>query len=273
MKSEEQLLVEARKELRAVLRAESVRTSFWDLLKERTHGIIFPQYRIAFAALASIVVGLFAGYLIFSPDRSPQITVAEADPILSPAGMPGSFPEGETHFGNLRFIDSDASDGSIEFTFDAVSPVHIRGNINDNRIQKVLAYALINDQNPGVRLRSVNAFAARANTVKLPDREVKAALISALKSDENPGVRREALKALQSFPFDEEIKQVFLHVLMRDTNSAMRIAAINGLDSARFTGSHSDENLLTVLKDRMLTDENTYVRIRAKAVLQEVKHQ
>jgi hypothetical protein len=109
--------------------------------------------------------------------------------------------------------------------------------------------------------------------LRLPDREVKAALISALRSDDNPGVRREAIRTLQHFPFDDEIKQVFLHVLMKDPNPALRMAAINSLDSARTQGQAAGSDLLDVLKQRMQSDENTYVRIRAKAVLEEVRNQ
>jgi hypothetical protein len=74
---------------------------------------------------------------------------------------------------------------------------------------------------------------------------------------------------LLGFPFDEEIKQAFLHVLMRDKNPALRIAAINSLDSARVEGQPRDKDLLEVLKERMQSDENNYIRIRAKAVLKE----
>ena len=140
-------------------------------------------------------------------------------------------------------------------------------------MQKVLAHALVNDENPGVRLRSVSAFSTQIQKLKMPDREVKAALILALKTDGNPAVRKEALKTLQGFPFDEEIKQVFLHVLMRDNNPALRIAAINSLDSARVQGQGTDKDFLEVLKERMQSDENNYIRIRAKSVLEEIKQQ
>ena len=159
----------------------------------------------------------------------------------------------------------------MEFSFEAVSPVHVKGNINDERVQKVLAHALVNDQNPGVRLRTVNAIASQGERLRIPDREIRAALILAVKTDENPGVRKEALKTLRSFPFDEEIKQAFLYVLMKDKNPALRIEAINSLDSARTRVV--DKELMDVLTQRMQSDENSYVRIRAKAVLEEVKNQ
>ena len=76
----------------------------------------------------------------------------------------------------------------------AVTPMHVRGNINDGNEQKVLARALVNEENAGVRLQTVNAIASHAPEQKNLDPEVKTALISALKGDQNPGVRQEALR-------------------------------------------------------------------------------
>lgn len=206
------------------------------------------------------------GRLVFSP-------ASPATGMQAPIEKAAAFLDGDTRIANVRFIKSDVSGGEMEFTFDAVSPVHMKGNINDERVQKVLAHALVNDENPGVRLRSVSAFSTQIQKLKMPDKEVKAALILALKTDANPGVRKEALKALQSFPFDDDIKQAFLDVLMRDENPALRIAAINSLDSARTQVQGSDKDLLEVLKQRIQTDDNSYIRIRAKAVMEEIKQQ
>lgn len=262
---DEKLLSEVRQDLRVLLRSKRTGTSLRDRLSELTAGLL-PHYKIAFGGLAMLGVGIVAGRFFFSP-MQPQPNLAQQvrDDKFTPT------LEGEPRITNIRFMDSDATDGEIEFTFDAVSPVHIKGNINDERVQKVLAHALVNDQNPGIRLRSVNAFAAQAQHGNAPDRDVKAALILAAKTDGNPAVRKEALKTLQRFPFDNDIKQTYLHVLMRDTNPALRIAAINALDSARV--SAADEQLREVLRTRVQSDENSYVRLRAKAVLEEGRMQ
>ena len=59
---------------------------------------------------------------------------------------------------NIQFIDSDPSDGEVEFTFQASKPVRLKGNVNDPKIQSVLTYAMLNEQNPGSRLNSINAM-------------------------------------------------------------------------------------------------------------------
>lgn len=256
------LLREARQELRAALRHERTRQAGWQRAWESLT-FFSPGYRFALGTGLAVAFGIVIGYVAFSPSSGVQ----ERDVSLV-AGMPATHDG--TRITNVRFIDADGTDGSIEFAFDAVAPVRIKGNINDERVQKILTHAILNDQNPGTRLRSVNAFANQE--LKQPDRELKAALIGALKSDENPGVRKEALRVLQSFPFDDEIKNAFLHVLVHDKNSGLRIAAINSLDSARAVG-HADQQVLNVMKERMESDDNSYVRFRAKSVIQEVRNQ
>ena len=262
-----EMLREARQALRSALSSERGKSVLWSRVAAGVLDFTLPKYKLVLGSCAILAVGILAGRLAFSP--VPRETNAQLPPMEKTA----AFLDGDTRIANVRFIESDANSGQVEFTCDAVSPVHIKGNINDERVQKVLAHALVNDENPGVRLRSVNAFSTQIQKLKMPDREVKAALILALKTDGNPGVRKEALKTLQGFPFDEEIKQAFLHVLMRDNNPALRIAAINSLDSTRVQGQGTDKDFLEVLKERMQSDENNYIRIRAKSVLEEIKQQ
>lgn len=260
----EHLLIEARAQLRQALAREVSGRTVGQRLLEFLDSI-FPSYRIVLGGVGMLTAGLLGGYFWFSSSNLSPVSPNES----TSAALPTPTDQGSTHITGLRFIDSDASDGEIEFTFDAVTPMRIKGSVNDDRVQQALAHAMVNDHNPGIRLRSVNAVGAQS--LKLPDRELKAALVSALKSDTNPGVRREALRVLQGFQFDEEIKDAFLHALMHDTNSGVRIAAINALDSARVVGT--DQELRRVLHDRLKTDNNNYVRIRSKAVLQEIENQ
>jgi HEAT repeat protein len=148
--------------------------------------------------------------------------------------------------------------------------MHVRGNINDEKVQKVLARALVNEENAGVRLQTVNAIASQGPNPKNFDPEVKAALISALKGDENPGVRQQALRVLLRQTLDNEIKQALVYTLTHDNNSGMRIAAINGLAAASMDGHHFDQDILTIIKQKMDSDKNNYVRRQARTVIEEV---
>ena len=261
---DDSLLNEARQELRSALRQERPQPSLWTKAFDLVEETVLPHYRVVLGGVGMLAVGILIGRLILSTAQQPIAQMPQVEKV-------STFLEGDTRIANVRFVYPNTATGDIEFTFDAISPVHMKGNINDERVQKVLAHALVNDHNPGVRLRSASAFAAHVLNLKQPDKEVKAALIRALKTDDNPGVRKEAMKTLQSFPFDQEIKQAFLDVLMRDKNPALRIAAINSLDSERVQGQQTDKDLLDVLNQRMQADDNNYVRIRAKAVLEEVR--
>ncbi|MFI5251029.1 MAG: HEAT repeat domain-containing protein [Bacteroidota bacterium] len=263
---DDQLLREARLELRAALRLEKKRRERWSSLNEFIGGLFFPKFAFALGGVAFIAVGIFLGRIIIPPEiQSKRI---EAPGQISNA----SLDQGNAKISNVRFLNNPRETGEVEFTFDAVTPVHIKGNVNDERVQKVLTYALLNDDNPGVRLRSVNAIGLQSNQTRVvQDQVIKNALIKALKSDENPAVRKEALKALQKFTVDDEIKKTLISVLVHDINPGIRIAVINILDSARVEGKPLDQDILDVLKQRMKSDDNNYIRIRAKEALGEVK--
>jgi HEAT repeats/Putative zinc-finger len=256
-KASDPLLQEARLELRAALRLERSRKSWKDIWTERIQGWL-PMFRLTFASLASLTFGIFIGYKAISPVRVP--------PTDKPAVKIGSGPviAGDTQITNVKFLDADASDGNIEFTFEAIRPMKFKGSINDSSIQKVLTYALVNEQNPGIRLHAVNAL--NANQTHKRDPELKKALIEALTKDDNPGVRKEALTALQKFEADEDIKKAFLHVLVHDQSPGLRVEAIKSMDTERLMG---DQEVVTVLKG-MQKDENEFVRLNAKRMIQEV---
>ena len=260
VEADDHLLREARQQLRTALRLERARGTWLTFLQEAASTVVFRKTAYILAGAATLALGILVGRTVLAPSaQEAGTTVAGSQP-----------PEGEPRITNVRFVNTDPATRTVEFTFDAVTPVHLRGTVDDPRIQKVLAYAMLKAENPGIRLRAISAMSAPR--VEPPDREVKAALILALKSDENAGVRREALKALGKLPFDNEIRNVFLQTLMHDRNPALRIAAINCLDSSR-TMSGSNEDVLNVLREKAATDENSYIRLKAREVLQEVKGQ
>lgn len=168
---------------------------------------------------------------------------------------------------NINFIDSDPSDGSVEFTFDAINSGHIKGKIDNPELQSILTYALLNEQNPGTRLNSINVINA-VNSSGM-DEEIKQTFISVAKYDQNPGVRREALNALNEIPADEEIKNTLIYVLLNDTSSGIRIEAINNLVRVSNQGVRFTKNDLSMIREKMNLDKNNYVRFQAKNILKE----
>ena len=261
----DELLQEARRELRVSLRMERSRRSLWDRVLEWMDATTSPPLRLAVGGAAILLVGMGISYLLFSP--SVQTGRVNEAPSLAAVAT----ERGETRVTNLHFISQDPAKEQVDFTFDMVTPIHVQGSTNDLAVQKVLAQALLNDQNPGARLKTVSALASQVEQSKLPDREIKAALIQALKTDVNVGVRKEALATLEKLPLDQDIKQAFLYVLKHETNPAMRIEVINYLEKPVLEGQWTGKDILDVLREKMQSDDNNYIRNRARNVLQEVR--
>ncbi|HTR82664.1 MAG TPA: HEAT repeat domain-containing protein [Bacteroidota bacterium] len=271
------MLEEARTQLRKILLERHLRHRAFDTALDAVRDFFVREYRFALGGIALTLLGVLVGYSLFSrPEKTEEKPIAVEHPYVQQAKQTGtddeSFTQGNTRTSNVRMMNSNAGDGMIEFTFDAVTPMHVRGNINDEKIQKVLARALTTEDNPGVRLRTVSAIASQAHDQQAPDPAVKTALISALKGDDNPGVRQEAMRALLRYPFDGEIRDALVYTLMHDKNSGMRIAAINGLAVASVDGHHMDQDVLDMLRHKIESDQNNYVRRQARTVIEEVTH-
>lgn len=262
------LLQEARQELRVALRLERSRVSFRDRLSQKLDELLAPWAKLAVGGALTAALGFLAGALVFGSSAG----TGNGGQIVQRVSDETTVMRGESQLSNVRFIDSDPSDGEVEFTFDALSPVHIKGSVNDPGVQSILTRALLEEQNPGVRLRAVSAITSQVQIQTKADPEIKKSLIEAMKFDPNPGVRQQALKALRNLPFDSEIRDGLLHVLTKDENQGMRVEAINSLMNAKdVIKSSSDEELLDILREKMESENNKYVRRGVRAVLQEVQ--
>lgn len=265
----DQLLTEARQEFRSALRAlrkERANVSLGQQFMEFFDRFVTPPVRVIVGSAFMLALGFLGGYMIFS---SPPTNGGIAQSMSGETEL----TRGELQITNIKFTDANPSDGEIEFSFDAITPVKVKGSPNDPGIQNVLVKALTNEENPGVRLRAVSAITSPMVKIELgkKDKQVRDALINAMKHDENPAVRREALKVLTRLPFDDDIKQALLHVLANDKNEGMRIDAINLLTASKDELKSADDKLLEILRKKAESENNNYIRLRARAVLQEVQ--
>jgi hypothetical protein len=263
---DDELLNDARRQLRTALSIEENRKTPGRNFSEILNSFFTFNYKFALSGAVILLIGFFTGYLVFysSPKTFTASSIEEPN-----QNKEVSLAQENVQITNLHLINKNPESGEIEFTFDAVRPMKMKGNINDTRIQSILTYSILNSENPGVRLNSINAI---SETKKGPlDNDVKEALIRVVKFDENPGVRREAMKALSKFPYDDEIKHAYLYVLSNDTTSGMRIEAINNLFQAKKDGYSFNKQELSVFKKKVETDNNNYIRYRAQTVLQEIK--
>ncbi|MFA6540239.1 MAG: HEAT repeat domain-containing protein [Bacteroidota bacterium] len=257
-------LRDARRRFRTTLRSELRTGSFFNRMNDQVKDFFSTPWKLAFGSTGVLALGMMIGYC-----SHPSLQV-DNRMVFQPVGNEQAASRPSTEITNIRFIDSDASDGVIEFQFDAVAPMHMKGKIDDPEIQRVLSHALLNESNDGIRLQTVNAIAQQADKGKFGDVEVKKALLATVKIDPNPGVRREALRVLQQYRFDPEIRDALLFVLAKDPNSGMRVAAINALDLARIDGMTFDSSTVTALKTQIKKEENNYIRNRAANFVKEI---
>jgi hypothetical protein len=261
---DEQFLQDARRQFRLKLDYDLSKQTIAEKLFNSFRKNLWAYKQPAFAGALFLFVGLFAGYLLFAPAGSVNISS-----ITGSLGLNG----GNTEIANIQFSNNVSNNGEVEFSFDAVKRVTMKGKLNDPAVQKILADALINEKNPGTRIQTASALANQTMGNNKANPKVKSSLIHALKYDGNPGVRMEALKAVLNLPYDDEINESLLYALEHDKNSGLRIAAINGLASAKLNGKTIGQEGMKVLNQKVKNDDNEYVRIRAASLLKEEKIQ
>ena len=255
------LLMEARAQLRGALRNERQHRSYFQLLLTYLSEFISVPSRLALSGVTLVVLGFFIGFLVF---RNSSVS-----PITQQNNNDNEFSliQDNVSINNVRFIDSDPTDGEVEFTFNAVKPITLKGKVSDPKIQSILTYAMLNEQNPGARLNSINAIDYGKS--KYFDNDVKNVLITVLLTDQNSGVRREALKLMKKFPYDEDVKQAYLYVLANDSSSGLKIEAINALLENIQSGNTLNKNDINLFKEKLQKDDNSYIRYRTKTILEE----
>jgi len=211
-----------------------------------------PGYRFALAGVAMLSVGFFMGYLAFG--RLEPVSPVPAIELGASAPY--------TAISNVHFLDANATDGEVELLYDEVRPARLRAPANDQRMRELLAYAILNGSNPGVRLEAINVY-ERDENIALPG-DVKNAFLEALVSDPNAGVRRQALFVLQRLPFDEDIKGAMLFVLSHDENPGLRIAAMNYLSAVAVDGDLPENEFRDILDTRRAVERNSSDRNRPR---------
>ncbi len=255
--AQEPVLQDARRNLRMRIRAEAERESVWSILQ------------VALGGVAILAIGILTGYIIF---KSPA---AGSSFLQSTASSSSAMEAGEPQITNIRFLNRETQTGNVEFMFETVTPVHVSGNINDERVQKVLARALVSDQNAGTRLRAVSMIGTsseqKQSTAPNLDAEVRNALITALLHDRNLGVQKEAMSVLKNYLPDPVIVRAFLDVLAKEKNTSLKITAINSLDLAKYENQPVNREILEMFRQKAQSDDNNYIRIKAKTALQEVQ--
>jgi hypothetical protein len=262
---DENSLQNFRKELFNTIENQSEKDSTENKSKSLFDLIFFGNFKAAYAMATTLLVGFLLGYVIFSSSTPRVFTGTNPNEIDLDA-----IDRNEINISNIRFNDPFTGEGEIEISFDAIKPISYKGDLNDPRIQKLLAAALANSDNPGVRIKTVSTLSNQTDRAAFVDPKIKAALINAVKTDPNAGVRREALNALKKLPYDDELRDTYLFVLANDVNPGLKVAAINALAELKLQGRSIDNELKNVIDNELGNGDQNYIRLKAASLIQGV---
>jgi hypothetical protein len=260
------LLQEARRELQSSLMASDKSLNNYSI-SGWAGRLIYPRYRPVLTGVAVLFAGFILGFGAFS------LTGSRPGPQAGTGNDAKQLDDGRienvqfVYKGSGEFVNAAALDQDVEFTFDVVNQVRMKGKLRDSKIQKILALALVNERNPGVRLQSAAAISASGPDPSDP--EIRQALINAMVYDDNPGVRMQAMETLKSYPYEDSIKKAFLRVLINDKLPGLRIQAINALIGGPMSAHSTDPDIRDAFKQRLVNDENSYIRLQAREFVQE----
>jgi len=158
---------------------------------------------------------------------------------------------------NINLVNSQNGDGRVHFALETGNDMDVSGKLNDENIQQLLFYLLLNDENPGKRLKAVRLLQESA-----PQIEAQAVLVSALLTDTNPGVRLRSIQILKNYEISELIIDACIKTLLEDENEAVRQHALE------IISKNPREKSLPVLQIVSVMDENEYIKAQATMMLQ-----
>jgi hypothetical protein len=240
-----------------------------------------PLWSAALLVMIGFSVGLF-GPRFLQHERqlsSPALNSPSASmepPESDPADL-GPAPSSEMssldlHNADVASINVFPADAGappqVELHMRARQPITVEGTVDDDSVKRVLLYILRNNDrfDPDVRLNAVDLLRARNQ-----DPDVRSALCRSVQTDGNAAVRLKALEALNGAASQEMVRDTLLGALIDDTNPGVRVEAINSLrDMAEKGQLAADSHIISVLRDRMQHDPNTYIRLQSAAAIRDL---
>jgi hypothetical protein len=192
-------------------------------------------------ALALLAIGFFSARLIAPRPVTPTLTPAAADDV----------------FTTVRSVQPDSA-GHVQIAYDETRRNVVHGRADDPNIQRLML-AGAHEDNPAVRVESVDMLKDRAGTI-----EVRDALLNAISGDSNPGVRLKALEGLKPLAGDAEVRKVLSRVLVSDDNPAVRMQVVDLLVA------HRDDYMVGLMQGLVQRENNDSVRLKLEKALKEM---
>jgi len=225
-------------------------TLFLEALAHTFDGL--GRFRQPLAAAALIAVGFFIAK--FTNGRLTMVPGVSSGSGTTQASLGPS----DDVFSTVRSVHPDSA-GNVQVVFDETRRRQVSGRMDDRAIEKLLL-AAAHEDNPAVRVESVDLLKDRAASA-----EVRDALLNALAHDTNVGVRLKALEGLKPVTNDGEVRKTLAQVLLSDDNASVRMQAIDMLVERH------DDSVVGVLQNVVQKEDNSYVRHKCEKALKEMK--
>ena len=249
------LLAECRHDLmRAVYRAEAravapAHSTPWTHFRDGFAALFPPlwRWRTPLGAVALVALG-FVSARFLQPGSSGPLSTASLAPenVISSVRSIQALPQG-------------GSSSEVQIVLDETRRRVVSGRLDDRNIQRLMLAAAHDENNPGVRVESVDILKSHSDSA-----EIRGLLLNRVAHDPNPGVRLKALDGLKPFTDDPEVRKVLAQVLLHDNYPGVRIQAVDALTS------HADDNMVGVLQDVVQKENNGYVRSRCAKALKDM---
>ncbi|HZD32842.1 MAG TPA: HEAT repeat domain-containing protein [Candidatus Angelobacter sp.] len=158
----------------------------------------------------------------------------------------------------ITSIEKDPATKTVKVQYDKVTPGAVQGSVSDPKVQDLLLYAAKSNDNPGVRLGSIDALMDKTD-----DPRVRETLTYALRYDSNPGVRLHALEGLAPLVKDDiRVRNAVLEALLNDSNLGVRSGAMHALEPVK-----TDSSVRMALEQLGKDDPSDYIRGESKRLL------
>ncbi len=158
----------------------------------------------------------------------------------------------------VRSIEPSTA-GRVNLIVEEVRQRALSGEPGDLRIRNLLLSASRDSSDPDLREETIDLLRSQADSV-----EVRGALRAALQHDTNAGVRLRALEGLRPWIGQPDIRKALAHVILKDPSAQVRTQAIDLLTQSR------EPELVGVLQEALSREDNKYVRLVCRKVLQEM---
>lgn len=226
-----------------------------------------PAFQLGFVLLL-LAFGFLLGRQTGSgPADSPQPPATMLESLLTASEQIQSASSRVDPF--LASVDKltfDPATGQVEIHYNTVNDIAIKGDLGNSAVREMLRHAMLEENNPAVRLHAVKAVSAMLPQNASLDADLLEALAKLLEKEQNTGVRLQALRVLRSLPFTQEIKGMLVKLFLYDEDTALRIEAFK-----TFAERTSEPGDIDILRRAARDDSSGYIKYQATKLLKELE--